>query len=304
MRICSLLPSATEIVFALGSGPEVVGVTHECDYPPEAKTKPIVVRGIIDSETLSSAEIDRAVREQLQGQRSLYTIDPAHFGDAAPDVVLTQELCSVCAVDYREVVAQSKLLPREPKIISLNPHTLTDVLDDVARVAEATGREAEGALVLRELRERIERAREPVSSSKQCPRVVCLEWLDPLYCGGHWIPEMVELAGGQDGFGEKGKPSMQVEWTSILEFAPEIIVLMPCGFDVDRTIKDCELLKRREGWHSLPAVQSGRVFAVNGHAYFSRPGPRLVDGLEILAQILHPEIFAWQANADQARSLA
>lgn len=301
MRICSLLPSATEIAFVLGLGDEIVGVSHECDYPPEVKTKRVVVRSLIDSPTLSSLAIDQSVRERLQTQRSLYTIDLTCFREAAPDLVLTQELCEVCAVDYNEVVEASELLPRKPKIVSLSPNSLTDVLQDILRVGEATDRGAEATALVQQLTTRINRIRETALASNSRPRVACLEWLDPLYFAGHWVPEMVELAGGEDRLGEKSKPSAKVEWNRVVKFNPEIIVLMPCGFDVDRTMSELHLLERLDGWSELPAVKTRRVFAVNGHAYFSRSGPRLVDGLEILAQIIHPEMFPWQATSDAAR---
>ena len=301
MRICSLLPSATEIAFALGLGDNIVGVTHECDYPPEAKTKRVVVTSLIDSLTMSSLQIDHSVRDRLQTQRSLYTIDTVRFSEAAPDIILTQELCEVCAIDYHEVVEASKLLSRKPKIVSLSPNSLTDVLEDIVRVGEATDKRTEATALLKQLRERIDRVLENVSVSRLRPRVACLEWLDPLYFAGHWVPEMVELAGGEDGLGDKSKPSAKVEWNRVLEFYPEIIVLMPCGFDVDRTMREFHLLQRLNSWRELPAVKADRVFAVNGHAYFSRSGPRLVDGLEILAQIIHPEMFPWQATPDAAR---
>jgi len=304
MRICSLLPSATEIAFALGLGDNVVGVTHECDYPPEAKTKQVVVRSLIDPLTMSSSQIDHWVRDRLQTQQSLYTIDSTRFREAAPDVILTQELCEVCAVDYNEVVKASKLLPRKPKIVSLSPNSLTDVLQDIMRVGEATDRRTEATALVQQLTKRIACIRENVLAANLRPRVACLEWLDPLYFAGHWVPEMVELAGGEDRLGDKGKPSAKVEWNKLMEFGPEIIVLMPCGFDVDRTTRELHILEGLESWRELPAVKAGKVFAVNGHAYFSRSGPRLVDGLEILAQIFHPEIFSWQATSEAARRLA
>ena len=298
MRVCSLLPGATEIAFALGLGDDVVGVTHECDYPAEARQKPVVVHGLIDSNRMTSLEIDRWVGERLGSNQGLYLIDEERLREAAPDVILTQGLCDVCAIDYNEVVAASETLAKKPKIVSLTPNCLTDVLDDVARVGEATGQRHIAERVVEELEQRISSVREQAATSSARPRVACLEWFDPIYLAGHWVPEMIEIAGAEDVLGRRGEPSEKVEWQSIRESAPEIIVLMPCGFDVPRTLREAGVLERLEGWHDLPAVKAGKVFAVNGHAFFSRPGPRLVDGLEILAHIIHPKIFPTQPPPD------
>jgi iron complex transport system substrate-binding protein len=300
MRICSLLPGATEIAYALGLGDQIVGVTHECDYPHDAKQKRVVVRSGIDSTRMSGLEIDRKVGELLQAGKGLYTIDEQAFVEAAPDVILTQGLCDVCALDYNEVVKAAQLLPRAPLILSLNPHCLTDILDDILRVGEGTRREAAANALVSDLRRRMERIgyREP----DHRPRVVCLEWFEPLYVAGHWVPEMVALAGGYDMLGHKGEPSFKVEWSRIIDSKPAVILLMPCGFDVRRTVKESTPLRRLEGWKDLPAVQAGNVYALNGSAYFSRPGPRLVSGLEILARIMHPdEIKESLAESDATR---
>jgi iron complex transport system substrate-binding protein len=298
MRVCSLLPGATEIAFALGLGDDVVGVTHECDYPAEARQKPVVVHGLIDSSRMTSLEIDRWVGERLGSNQGLYLLDEERLREAAPDVILTQGLCDVCAIDYNEVVAASETLAKKPKIVSLTPNCLTDVLDDVARVGEATGQRHIAERVVEELEQRISSVREQAARSSARPRVACLEWFDPIYLAGHWVPEMIEIAGAEDVLGRRGEPSEKVEWQSIRESTPEIIVLMPCGFDVPRTLREAGVLERLEGWHDLPAVKAGKVFAVNGHAFFSRPGPRLVDGLEILAHIIHPQIFPTQPPPD------
>jgi iron complex transport system substrate-binding protein len=303
MRICSLLPSATEIAFALGLGDSVVGVTHECDYPPDAKKKPSVVKTAIDHHTTGSKEIDRQVGEHLNARKSIYQIDLPSFKKANPDLILTQELCDVCAVDYGEVVEASKTLPQIPKIVSLTPSLLSDVLQDIRRVGEATGGNKDAEALVANLKSRIEHVREQASRSDRRPRVACLEWLEPIYSAGHWVPELVEWAGGQEGLAEKGQPSPKTDWSRVARFAPEVIVLMPCGFDVDRTLKEIHLLYKLPGWKDLPAVKKGQVFAVNGHAYFNRSGPRLVDGLELLGQITHPEIFPWEAPSDIARKI-
>jgi iron complex transport system substrate-binding protein len=298
MRICSLLPSATEIAFALGLDDKIVGVTHECDYPPEAKKKPVMVHSAIDSNRLTSCEIDHQVGKLLQAGKNLYTIDDEAFKAAAPEVILTQGLCDVCALDYNDVVKAAQCLPHMPTIVSLIPRCLTDVLDDVVRVGEATQRHREAETLVLDLKRRIEAVRQRGARSSSRPRIACIEWFDPIYAAGHWVPEMVELAGAHDGLARKGEPSEKFQWTEILKFQPEIVVLMPCGFDVPRTMQESTFLQKLDGWSEIPAVKAGKVFAVNGHAYFSRPGPRLVDGLEILAQIIHPEIFPWNPPPD------
>ena len=243
MRICSLLPGATEIAFALGLGDDVVGVTHECDYPAEARQKPVVVHGLIDSNRMTGLEIDRWVGHRLGSNQGLYLLDQERLREAAPDVILTQGLCDVCAIDYNDVVTASETLAKKPKIVSLTPNCLTDVLDDVARVGEATGQRHIAERVVEELEQRISSVREQAATSSGRPRVACLEWFDPIYLAGHWVPEMIEIAGAEDVLGRRGEPSEKVEWQSIRESAPEIIVLMPCGFDVPRTLREAGVLR-------------------------------------------------------------
>jgi len=286
MRICSLLPGATEILFRLGLGDQIVGVTHECDYPPEAKQKTVVVRGAIDSNRLTSGEIDRAVEAVLQGGNALYTLDQPALRDAAPDLILTQGLCDVCALDHHQVVEAARALPRRPDILALNPHSLSDLLSDILRVGGATERLAAAEALVSDLRRRIDRA--GAAQPLPRPRVVCLEWFEPLYVAGHWVPEVVERAGGNDVLGRAGQASAKIEWKHVVEAQPDVLLLMPCGFDVRRTVREATPLRRLGGWNDLPAVKTGNVFALNGNAYFSRPGPRLVDGLEILGRIIHP----------------
>lgn len=285
----------------LGLGDQIVGVTHECDYPHEAKQKPVVVRSVIDSSQLSCPEIDRRVGELLQAGRGLYSIDEAAFLASGPDVILTQGLCNVCALDYDDVVKAAQRLPRMPAILSLNPHSLSDVLEDISRVGAATGRETAAEALVQDLRRRIDEVgiREP----EYRPRVVCLEWFEPLYVAGHWVPELVTLAGGFDPLGRKGEPSFKIEWQSVLDAKPDVILLMPCGFDVRRAVKESTPLRNLNGWNDLPAVKTGNVYALNGSAYFSRPGPRLVNGLEILARIIRPEQAGWSAAPTEAAKI-
>jgi iron complex transport system substrate-binding protein len=290
MRICSLLPGATEIAFALGLGDQIVGVTHECDYPAEAKHKRVLVRSAIDPHRMSNAEIDRKVSELLQAGKGLYSIDEEALRETAPDVILTQGLCDVCALDYNEVVRAAAGLAVRPVIVSLNPHSFADVLDDVVRIGAATNSAAVADVFVGELRQRVEQIR--LAKPNYRPRAVCLEWFEPLYVAGHWIPEMVALAGGHDVLGRQSEPSFRVDWSNVLDADPEIILLMPCGFDVRRAVKEASALRALPHWEELQAVKRGRVYALNGSAYFSRPGPRLVNGLEILARIIHPETVA------------
>jgi iron complex transport system substrate-binding protein len=257
-----------------------------------------MVHGLIDSNRMTSLEIDRWVGERLGSNQGLYVIDEERLREAAPDVILTQGLCDVCAIDYNEVVAASETLGKKPKIVSLTPNCLTDVLDDVLRVGEATGQRHKAERFVQKLQQRISAVRDRAAQLSARPRVACLEWFDPIYAAGHWVPEMVELAGGHDVLGRKGEPSAKIHWKQVVEMAPDVIVLMPCGFDIRRTATEAASLEHLDGWHELPAVEAGKVFAVNGHAFFSRPGPRLVDGLEILAHIIHPEIFPMQKSPD------
>jgi iron complex transport system substrate-binding protein len=291
MRIVSLLPSATEIVYLLGLGDHLTGVSHECDYPVAALGKRKIITPAFESSGLSSQEIDTSVRAFLGRGEGIYRIDLEALQAADPDLIVTQELCDVCAAPYQDVLEAVTHLPRKPEVLSLNPQRLGDVLQDVERVGEATGRLREAAQVVVSLTERIDRVEKRAGSAKTRPPVACLEWLEPLMASGHWVPEMVALAGGRELLGRVGEPSERVQWERVCSCAPEILILMPCGFSVERTLDEIHLLTNRPGWEDLPAVGQGKVFAVNGHAYFSRPGPRLVDGTEILAHLVHPEVF-------------
>jgi len=256
------------------------------------------VRSVIDSKLMSGAEIDRKVAELLQAGKGLYFIDEAAFADAAPDVILTQGLCEVCALDYNEVVNAAGKLTRPPAIVSLNPHSMPELLNDILRVGAATERSSSAEALVDDLRARIAQVgrREP----DRRPRVVCLEWFEPLYTAGHWVPEMVALAGGHDVIGRAGEPSAKIAWEDVVSARPEVLLLMPCGFDVRRTVKESTPLRALPGWNDLPAVRSENVFALNGNAYFSRPGPRLVNGLEILARIIHPDTVSWSVGPTDA----
>lgn len=294
MRIVSMLPGATEIVYLLGLGDQLVGVSHECDFPPDARTKPAVTRAPFDSHSLPSAEIDRLVTETAAIGRELYHVDPAVLSDLKPDLVLTQGLCDVCAVSVATVNAA---LPSGPRVLSLDAGRLDEMLADIVRVAGAAGVSDLGERAVRDLRARLESVRQRTSGLPD-RRVACLEWLDPPYNAGHWVPEMVELAGGVEVISRKGEFSRRVEWDEVVRAAPEVLALMPCGFGPERSLQEIGLLSRLPGWESLPAVRTGEVWAVDGNSYFSRPGPRLVQGVELLAQILHrSELGAPPASA-------
>jgi iron complex transport system substrate-binding protein len=288
MRIATLLPSATEIVCALGLADSIVAVTHECDYPPEIRGRPVVVRPRIDSRR-SSAEIDAAVEDALRRGESLYELDAAALAAARPELIITQDLCDVCALPSLDVERVAAALPGRPRVLRLHPHTLDDVFREIGAVGDAAGRVDEAARLVDALTERVAAAaaRAAAARPERPPRVVCMEWLDPPFCSGHWMPELVELAGGREVLGRRGRPSFRVEWRAIAEAAPEVVVLTLCGFDVARTCAELESVTSRPEWRGLPAVPAGRVYAADGGAFFSRSGPRIVDGLEMLVEMLH-----------------
>lgn len=303
MRICSFLPSATEIVYALGLEDNLVGVTHECDYPPEARSKPRVIGSLIKPEELTSGEIDSLVSENYKAGKSTYIVDREILIKANPDLILTQELCDVCAVSGNEVVEAVKVLGHELQIISLEPKTLDGILDTIMVVGEATNRKERAKGLINNLESRIEAVRLLLHKEKDRPRVFCMEWLDPPYTAGHWIPEMVGIAGGECRLGKTGEPSFRVSWDEILDFAPQVVVLMPCGFNIERILREVDVLTSNEYWYRIPAVKKGHVYLADANSYFSRPGPRVVDGLEILARILHPETCTYEIPYDSVLNL-
>lgn len=297
MRIVSLLPSATEIVCALGLEESLVGVTHECDYPASVRGLPVVTRSLLEQGELSSEEIDHRVSRQLRDGLSLYELDRELLAELRPDIILTQELCAVCAVSHGAVQSAVRDVSAHhgaaPLVLSLEPRSLRDVLASIASVGAAAGLERRAAGVVAALTARVERVRERAARAASRPRVAFLEWLDPAYGPGHWVPELIQTAGGRAAFGKAGAPSRRVPWDDVIAFAPEVIVLAPCGFGLDRSLAEAqEVLPRRTGWRALPAVRRGRVYLADGSAYFSRPGPRIVESLELLAEIVQPDLFA------------
>ncbi len=292
-RIVSFLPSATEMVCALGLGDQLVGVTHECDYPPEIKSKPIVVRNALSLESISQREIDAAVTARLRNGSSLYQVDEKLLQELAPDLIITQDLCQVCAPSGNEVSQALKLLPKKPQILWMTPKSLAEIFDNLRALGEATGRSAEAEAIAARGRARLEQIAIATRSLSSRPRVFCMEWIDPVYCSGHWVPEMTRIAGGVDELGREGKDSVRISWDSVLGWAPEILIIMPCGFNLDKVIEQAPQLLKYHGWSDLPAARSKRIFAVDANSYFARPGPRVVEGTELLAHLIHPELFGW-----------
>ncbi|MDQ3942138.1 MAG: cobalamin-binding protein [Actinomycetota bacterium] len=302
MRVISLLPSATEIVHFVGVGDALVGVTHECDYPEGVESLPKLTDTPIDQRALTSAEIDAAIGKRLTDTGSIYSLDAELLEELEPDLILTQGLCEVCAVSLSVVGQAVDRLPRKPRILSMNPTSLGEVLEAAIEVGDALGCGEEAREKVAVLKKRLARVREAVMGLPR-PRVGCIEWLDPLFSAGHWVPEMVRLAGGEELFAEAGEPSARLS-PEVFEAAPEVVVLMPCGFDAARTLREAPILTKLPGWDDLPPVKSGRVWAVDANSYFSRPAPRLVEGVEILARILHPEAFPDAPKPEDAARLA
>jgi len=285
LRIVSLVPNGTEILFALGAGDEVVGVSHECDYPEEARRRPILTGSAL-TPGMSAAEVDAAVAAQVGNGLSLYTLDEARIADLAPDLIVTQELCPVCAVSTAQVGDAVRPLPRCPEILSLDPRTLAGVFADIARVGAATGRTAAAAALLADLERRLAAVGASVEGLPR-PRVLALEWLDPPFAGGHWVPEMIERAGGIDAVARPGDASARLTWSQVAAADPDVIVVMPCGFDAAGAEEQIATIAGRPEWQALRAVRAGRVYPVDANGCFSRPGPRLVDGIETLARCFH-----------------
>jgi iron complex transport system substrate-binding protein len=283
-RIASLVPHATELLFALGLGPQVVAVTHECDYPEEANALPRLTRDVLPP-GLRAAEIDAAVRARTSQGEAIYELDELALAKSDPDIIVTQALCPVCAVSYEEVVSVAQRLPSNPQVISLDPHTVGEVLGDIRTIAEATGQRDRGVELVAQAADRIDRVKLAVRGEAR-PRVVALEWLDPVFVAGHWTPQIIDIAGGEDVLGMPGEHSQELPWEVIQAAAPDVVLVIPCGYDAPRAHQEAERFA-----HRLAALRARLVVAVDASAFFSRPGPRLIDGLELLASILHPQQF-------------
>ncbi|HWB12094.1 MAG TPA: cobalamin-binding protein [Pirellulales bacterium] len=289
MRIVSLVPSATEIICQLGLGDALCGVSHECDFPPRVRELPKVTRTLFSSGA-SSREIDALVRERLKTRYALYALDGPLLESLRPDLIVTQTLCDVCAVADDEVQAAVCKLPGAPRVINLAPRRLVDVFEGLRAVGEAAGVPGRAESEVARLQARVETVEQRTRDIANRPRVVMLEWIDPPFCAGHWSPELVRLAAGAELIGQEGRPSRTIEWEQIVLADPDVVFVACCGFDAERARQELPILAARPGFDALAAVRSGRVYWVDGSAYFNRPGPRLVDSLEILANALHPTI--------------
>lgn len=293
-RIVSLLASATEILYGLGLGDQIVGVSHECDYPIEARSKPRLTCSHIVAEQ-TSLQIDRQVKDFAVSGQSLYAIDEGLLTELAPDLIVTQSQCDVCAIKYADVLnlVQSSESLRQTQIVALSPNSLNDVFDDILHVGRATSNIATAETYLRQLVQRVQRIQQATGamSKSQRPRVICVEWVEPLMIAANWTPELVECAGGQNGLSQSGSHSETFDWDEVVEYDPEVLVLIPCGFDLPRTLQEVASMPDYNGWPQLSAVRDNRVFAIDGNAYFNRSGPRLIDSLEILAHLFHPDLF-------------
>jgi iron complex transport system substrate-binding protein len=289
MRIVSLLPSATEILFALGFDKEVVGVSHECDFPAQARTKRLVIHSRLPHDA-APAEIDRLVREYVARGESLYSVDAGALEELAPDLIITQDLCQVCAASPDDLAAALRKFADPPEVLCLNPQDLGDVWRDILWVGEATGRPHEAEALLKQIGQRLGALERQLESVEHCPHVAVLEWLQPFYVAGHWVPEMIALAGGRDVLGKKCAPSFRVTAEEVMVAAPEVLFIAQCGYSVTQARDEYRGMTFPEGWEEIPAARNSHLYALDASAYFSRPGPRLATGIEALAKVLHPEI--------------
>ena len=287
-RIASLLPTATEILFALGVGERVVAVTHECDYPAEANAKTRILNTIVDA-SKNSKEIDAQVASLVSNDQNIYKIDGNLFRSLAPDLVITQTQCRVCAVYYDEVQQTVEDISSSTKVVAIEANGIEDILNNIMHLGEIVGAEVKAKELVSKIRKRVEFVSNATKNARKITTCF-IEWIDPIYLGGHWVPEMIEVAGGFQPIQQKWKPSVPRKWEQVVKAAPEVLVICPCSYKMQKTLQELPLLKSQEGWSTIPAVKNGRVF-VSDEGYFSRNGPRFIDGLEILASIIHPEIF-------------
>lgn len=290
-KIVSLLPSATEIVCALGLEERLAGITHECDFPGHISDRPAVTASRISHETMTSLEIDHAVRSQLDGHGSIYDLDTALLEKLSPGLIITQELCDVCAVSYKQVRKAAKIYAAGADVVSLEPNTIADIFDNILTVGELAGVEERAENVVDDLKSRLDLVRQGTENIEKRPGVFMLEWLEPPFAPGHWVPEQVEIAGGIPLLGEAGKRSVTTTYEAVLESNPEVMVLVPCGYYKEDTVRQLKNTRFPRAWREMRAVRDGQVWALDATSYFSRPGPRVVDGVEILARIFHPGTF-------------
>jgi iron complex transport system substrate-binding protein len=286
------------MICALGLGGRLLGITHECDYPPEIVSKPIIVRSVLPTDGMSPQAIDVAVTNRLREGLSLYQVDEVLLREIAPDLIVTQDLCQVCAPSGNEVAQVLDALPNTPRILWLTPKSLEQIFDNLRELGAATGRLHKAEEVIVESRARLAKIASESSRLSARPRVFCMEWVDPVYCSGHWVPEMVRIAGGVDELGRPGADSVRISWNDVVHWAPEVLMVMPCGCGSAKATEQARQLSDYPGWSELPAVRDGRVYVVDASSYFARPGPRVVAGTELLAHLLHPASFHWKGPPD------
>jgi iron complex transport system substrate-binding protein len=302
VRIVSFLPSATEMVCALGLADRLVGITHECDYPSEVADKPRVVRKVLPLAGMSLREIDAAVSARMRNGASLYQVDERLLQELAPTLILTQNLCQVCAPSGNEITQVLKSLRPTPQVLWFTPNSVADIEENLRELGKATGRVKEAEAIIASGRTRLEKVTALTRNASTRPRVFCMEWVDPVYCSGHWVPEMVELAGGVDALSRKGTDSVRLAWLDVLNWAPQVLIISPCGFSLNGAVRQAIELFAYPCWADLPAVRQDRVYAVDANSYFARPGPRVVDGIELFAHLFHPKTCDWKGanNAFQS----
>ena len=301
LKIISLLPSATEIVCALGLEENLVGITHECDFPSTITDRPPLTASRISHETMSSREIDHAVRSNLDGHGSIYDLNEKLMAELKPDLIVTQELCEVCAVSYKTVQKAAKMYVADATVVSLEPNTLSDIFDNIKTVGELAGVAEKGVSVVADLQNRLDQLRSKTEHLENRPKVFMLEWLEPPFAPGHWVPEQVEIAGGECVMGKAGRKSVPTTYEEIVRAAPDILVLIPCGYYKRDVLRQLPNTIFPESFKTIPAFENGDVWTLDASAYFSRPAPRVVDGAEILAKIVHPEIFGAPTEAEAVR---
>jgi iron complex transport system substrate-binding protein len=287
-RIVSFLPSATEIIYLLESQDLLFGVTHQCNYPAEAKNKPQVIRSVFDSESMTSLQIEHKIQELSRLQKDFFIINYDLLEQIQPDLIISQGLCDVCSPHNKEMDKAIQFLDNKPDILVLDPHTVDDIMQNIMDIAKSVGKETVGLNIKVSLTKRIEKL---FGTRNKKPKVICLEWFDPFYICGHWVPQMVEISGGINGISKIGERSRKIDLYQISQFDPDILILLPCGFDIYKVIREYGSLQKNHQWNSLRAIQNDMVFAVDAHSYFSRPSPRIITGIEILAKIINPDSF-------------
>jgi iron complex transport system substrate-binding protein len=298
MKIVSFLPAATEMAYALGLGPELRAVSHECDYPADAKTKPVVVHLAVDLAGLTPREIDERVSQQIHQKGTLYEVDEKILREIHPDLLMTQNLCQVCAPSGTEVTRALAGLNPPPEVLWMTPRSLEEILGNIRDLGGRAGRTTEAAGLIEGIRADLAALRLQSARCSARPRVFCMEWADPVFCAGHWVPEMVQIAGGVDGLARPGTESVRIPWANVLGWAPEVLIVAPCGYHLPRAREEAARLRKLPGWDSIPAVRNGQVYAVDADSYVSRPGPRVALGARLFAHLFHPGTISWNGPAD------